>query len=187
MVSPESDGARRGIVVQSPKGVELLAATSGEPIWSVQVECDAIASSTPYEDRLYVPTKWLTAVELNPENAAGAAAVWDAKLMKPTSASPVLRDGKVYAIIAAECSIAMTSPVPKSTGRRDSTELSGLHPYSLQSTSIASMPRETHWCLTWNGAIITEINMVEGILASPAVSGNAMFVRSHRHLWKIAE
>jgi hypothetical protein len=29
--------------------------------------------------------------------------------------------------------------------------------------------------------------MVEEILASPAVSGNAMFVRSHSHLWKIAE
>ncbi|MBL9163877.1 MAG: PQQ-binding-like beta-propeller repeat protein [Planctomycetaceae bacterium] len=187
VVSSESVGAQRGVVVQSPKGVELLAATSGEPIWSVQVECDAIASSTPYEDRLYVPTKWLTAVDLNPKNSAGAAPLWDAKLLKPTSASPVLRDGKAYAINRGgvlNCYDLASSQIDWTT-RLNGTVwatplLASEHLYCFNAKGDALV-------LDLNGAIVAEINMVEGILASPAVSGNAMFVRSHRHLWKIAE
>ena len=36
------------------------------------------------------------------------------------------------------------------------------------------------------GTIVGESELGEPILGSPAVAGNAMFVRSHGHLWKIA-
>jgi outer membrane protein assembly factor BamB len=187
VVALQDKDGQRGIVVQSPKGVQLLAPTTGELVWNVELECDAIASSTPYEGRLYVPTKSLTAVELTPSDAANAEPVWDAKQLKPTSASPVLRDGKIYAINRGgvlNCYDLEKSEIVWTTRLKGSVWATPLlapkHLYCFNAKGDA-------FVLDLNGEIIAEINMVEEILASPAVSGNAMFVRSHRHLWKIAE
>ena len=37
------------------------------------------------------------------------------------------------------------------------------------------------------GKIVAENELGEGIWGSPAVADNAIYVRSHNHLWKIAE
>ena len=37
------------------------------------------------------------------------------------------------------------------------------------------------------GEIISELDLAEKILCSPAAADNALFVRSDEHLWKIAE
>ena len=176
-----------GIVVQSPKGIELLAPQSGEPLWHVPLECDGIASSTLYEDRIYVPTKWLVAVDLQPSADPPDEPVWEAKQLKPTSASPVLRDGKIYAINRGgvlNCYDLASSTIDWTTrlkGTVWATPLLGPeHLFCFNAKGDALV-------LDLNGEILAEINMVEEILASPAVSGNAMFVRSHSHLWKIAE
>lgn len=187
VVARQADDGQHGIVVQSPKGVQLLAPATGELIWNVELECDAIASSTPYQGRLYVPTKSLTAVELNPSNEAEVRPVWDAKQLKPTSASPVLRDGKIYAINRGgvlNCYDLQKSEIAWTTRLKGSVWATPLlapeHLYCFNAKGDA-------FVLNLQGEIIAEINMVEEILASPAVSGDAMFVRSHRHLWKIAE
>lgn len=177
----------QGIVVQTPKGIELLAPQNGESLWRVELECDGIASSTLYEDRIYVPTKWLVGVDLNPPADPPNEPVWEAKQLKPTSASPVLRDGKIYAINRGgvlNCYDLATSKIDWTTrlkGTVWATPLLGPeHLFCFNAKGDALV-------LDLNGEILAEINMVEEILASPAVSGNAMFVRSHSHLWKIAE
>lgn len=176
----------QGIVIQSPKGVQLLKPSDGQPIWNVEMECDAIASSTPYEGRLYVPAKWLSAVELVPTEEP-AEPVWEAKRLKPTSASPVIRDGKIYAINRGgvlNCFDIETEELEWTTRLKGSVWATPLlgpeHLYCFNAKGDA-------FVLNLQGEIIAEINMIEEILASPAVSGNAMFVRSHSHLWKIAE
>ena len=181
------DDAPEGIVVQTPKGIELLAPQSGESLWRVELECDGIASSTLYEDRIYVPTKWLAAVDLKPAADPRNEPVWEVKELKPTSASPVLRDGKIYAINRGgvlNCYDLASSRIDWTTrlkGTVWATPLLGPeHLFCFNAKGDALV-------LDLNGEIIAEINMVEEILASPAVSGNAMFVRSHSHLWKIAE
>ncbi len=181
------DDAPQGIVVQTPKGIELLAPQSGESLWRVELECDGIASSTLYEDRIYVPTKWLAAVDLKPAADPRNEPVWEAKQLKPTSASPVLRDGKIYAINRGgvlNCYDLASSRIDWTTrlkGTVWATPLLGPeHLFCFNAKGDALV-------LNLNGEILAEINMVEEILASPAVSGNAMFVRSDSHLWKIAE
>lgn len=181
------DDAPLGIVVQTPKGIELLAPQNGKPLWRVELECDGIASSTLYEDRIYVPTKWLAAVDLQPSADPPDKPVWEAKQLKPTSASPVLRDGKIYAINRGgvlNCYDLASSTIDWTTrlkGTVWATPLLGPeHLFCFNAKGDALV-------LDLNGEILAEINMVEEILASPAVSGNAMFVRSHSHLWKIAE
>ena len=181
------DDAPLGVVVQTPKGIELLAPQSGEPLWHVELECDGIASSTLYEDRIYVPTKWLAAVDLKPSADPPDEPVWEAKQLKPTSASPVLRDGKIYAINRGgvlNCYDLASSKIDWTTRLKGTVWATPLlapeHLFCFNAKGDALV-------LDLNGEIIAEINMVEEILASPAVSGNAMFVRSHSHLWKIAE
>jgi outer membrane protein assembly factor BamB len=181
------DDAPLGIVMQTPKGIELLAPQNGKPLWRVELECDGIASSTLYEDRIYVPTKWLAAVDLKPSADPSDEPVWEAKQLKPTSASPVLRDGKIYAINRGgvlNCYDLASSKIDWTTrlkGTVWATPLLGPeHLYCFNAKGDALV-------LDLKGEILAEINMVEEILASPAVSGSAMFVRSHSHLWKIAE
>jgi outer membrane protein assembly factor BamB len=187
VVESASEGVDRGIVVQTPKGVQLLDPANGDPTWNVEMECDGIASSTPYEGRLYVPAKALTAVELNPADAVNIAPVWEAKQLKPTSASPVLRDGRIYAINRGgvlNCYDLEQNEIAWTTRLKGTVWATPLlaseHLYCFNAKGDALV-------LDLNGEIIAEINMVEEILASPAVSGDAMFVRSHRYLWKIAE
>jgi outer membrane protein assembly factor BamB len=180
-------GGPRGVVIQSPKGVELLEPSSGATIWSAEMVCDAIASSTPYEGRLYVPAKTLAAFDLAQTEPSAEEPAWTARQLKPTSASPVLRDGKIYAINRggvlncydlAEEKIDWTTRLK---GTVWATPLLGPeHLYCFNAKGDALV-------VDLRGEIVAEINMVEEILASPAVSGGAMFVRSHSTLWKIAE
>ncbi|BBO33494.1 PQQ-binding-like beta-propeller repeat protein [Lacipirellula parvula] len=176
----------RGVIIQTPKGVQLLKPADGRPVWNVEMECDTIASSTPYEGRVYVPAKWLSAVELVPTEDP-AEPVWEAKRLKPTSASPVIRDGKIYAINRGgvlNCFDLKTEEIDWTTRLKGSVWATPLlgpeHLYCFNAKGDA-------FVLNLKGEILAEINMVEEILASPAVSGNSMFVRSHSHLWKIAE
>lgn len=176
-----------GIVVQTPKGIELLAPQHGEPLWHVELECDGIATSTLYDGRIYVPTKWLVAVDLQPTADRADEPVWEAKPLKPTSASPVLRDGKIYAINRGgilNCYDLAAAKIDWTTRLKGTVWATPLltaeHLFCFNAKGDALV-------LDLNGEILAEINMVEEILASPAVSGNAMFVRSHSHLWKIAE
>ncbi len=187
LVTGSDEGALGNIVVQSPKGVQLLNPADGVPLWSVAMECDAIATSTPYDGRLYIPAKWLQAVELSPGDQSEDEPVWEAKQLKPTAASPVLRDGKIYASNRGgvlNCYDLASSKIDWTTrlkGTVWATPLLGPeHLFCFNAKGDALV-------LDLNGEILAEINMVEEILASPAVSGNAMFVRSHSHLWKIAE
>lgn len=176
----------RGVVVQSPKGVELLDCQTGKVLDRVELECDAIASSTFDGQRLYVPAKWLMAVEFNPDEPK-TEPVWEAKRLKPTSASLVLRDGMLYAVnrggvlncfdLAKE-KIAWTQRLGGSVWATPLSTPTHLYCFNAKGTALV---------LDLAGEIVAEIEMDEEFLASPAVSGNAMFVRSHKRLWKIAE
>ena len=184
--SAEGNPTPRGVVVQSPKGVELLDCQTGDVVARVELECDAIASSTFDGKRLYVPAKWLMAVEFIPDEPK-TEPVWEAKRLKPTSASPVLRGGKLYAVNRggvlncfdlAKDEIAWTRRLGGSVWATPLSTPTHLYCFNAKGTALVLDP---------DGEIVAEIEMDNEFLASPAVSGNAMFVRSHKRLWKIAE
>lgn len=181
------DGSRRpGVIVQSPKAIEALESDTGNSLWRVELECDAIASSTYAGTRFYVPAKWLVGIDptvVDPQDPL----VWEGKRLKPTSASPVVRDGKIFAINRggvfncfdlAKDELAWTERLGASVWATPLSTPTHLYCFNAKGTAFV---------LDLKGEIVAEIEMDDEILASPAVSGNAMFVRSHHRLWKIAE
>ena len=60
--------------------------------------------------------------------------------------------------------------------------IAGEHLYSFNQDGVSQVVR-----LGEKGEIVGENTLGESILGTPAIGGNALFVRSEKHLWKIAK
>ena len=176
------------VAFQSAEGIETLRVDTGELIWKAELPCETIPSPIAADDRLIVSAQGLVALEA--DAAAGdAEVVWRAKGLRPAAASPLMHGGRVYAVNRGGLLTCAEFGGDETAWR---LRLGG----TFWATPLLASGRL--YCINGAGKafvvelgdtaeVSAEINFGEDVLASPAVADNAMFVRSHRHLWKIAE
>ena len=129
----------------------------------------------------------LTALRLSDQSNAVEVA-WDSNRMRPGSASPIVYDGRVYVLSNASvrCGDVETGDLLWSVrlkGRHWATPvIAGGHLYCTNQDGVVRVVKLGDE----EGEIVGETELGEIIHASPAVAGGAMYIRSDKHLWKIA-
>jgi outer membrane protein assembly factor BamB len=114
--------------------------------------------------------------------------VWDANRLGPGSSSPVVHDGRVYVLSNAtvRCGDVRTGELlwhVRLKGTYWATPvLAGGHLYCVNQDGDMQVVRLDEK----QGELVAENRFGEPMHASPAVAGGAMYVRSDKHLWKIA-
>lgn len=179
------------IALQSKNGIDAIRAADGTKAWSYDDGASTIPSSTLRGGVLYVPSRGITALELNPADAENTPKeLWQSPRLSPGTASPVVLGKKVFTINGA----GVLTAGNLQTGERSwQTRLKG--PFSATPVATA-----THlYCVNEagllqvvdtrgkEGEIIGTLNLDDTILGSPAVGGGAIYLRSNTKIYKISE
>jgi outer membrane protein assembly factor BamB len=187
IVLPGNENRRTAVLLQSSDGLTAHEPQTGQQLWRFDEGCASVASSVYHNGFLFTPMNGLTALRLSDESNSVEIA-WDSNRMRPGSASPVVCDGRAYVLSNAtvRCADAETGELIWSVrlkGRHWATPIiAGGHLYCVNQDGEARVVRLGDQ----EGEIVGETKFGETIHASPAVANGAMYVRSDRHLWKIA-
>ena len=178
---------KTAVLLQSRDGLTAHDPRSGEESWRWDEECGATPSSLFADGILYTPMGGLTALRFS-DDSTSPEILWDSIRMRPGASSLIVYDGRVYAMSGAilKCADAATGELQwqlRLKGRHWATPVvAGDHMYCINYDGEARVVKLSGA----KGEIVGESNFGELIHASPAIAGNAMYVRSDKHLWKIA-
>jgi outer membrane protein assembly factor BamB len=184
------------VLLQSGKGLSALRPYTGFEVWRYDEGASTIPSSTVSGGVVYASSKGVTALQPDAEGAAPKT-VWQSNRLSPGTASPVVLDGKVYALNSGgvlTCADAHTAEnqwqlrvqVPQgektSRGAFSGTPLAANgHLYFFNEDGVAIVVKAGD-----KGEIVSSHDFKETILCTPAAADGALFIRSDKHLWKIA-
>jgi len=184
-----SSSADDKVLVQSTAGVVALHPLTGKVEWSYNDGASSIPSLVVNEQVAYVPSHGITALRPSPTGSEVPEMLWRAEGTAPGTGSPVYYDGALYLIANSG---VLTRLDPK-TGRKGwQTRLKG--PFS--GSPVAAGGRLYVFSETGlgqvvalgddKGEVVHSHSFNDTILSTPAISSGAIYVRSDRHLWKIA-
>ena len=187
-IVPAGGGQPELLVLQDPEGCSAHDPATGRQLWSYDKECAAIASPLGLAGVVFVPSQGLTALKLRPAGST-AEVLWQSSKLAVGSNSPVVYDGKVLSLNSAgaiSCGSAVTGEVEwrlRMPGPFWATPVvAGGHLYCVNQEGVTSV--------VWLGAdeakIVAKNPLGEQVYASPAISADAIYLRSDQHLWKIA-
>ena len=138
---------------------------------------------------VYVPSKGTTA--LRPTSGADPETVWNVSTLLPGAASMLVEGGRLYLINRAgvlTCASAGDGDVlwrVRLQGEFWGTPaLVGNRLYCISASGAGQVVEQS--ADGRNGGLVGKGQLDGTIQCSPAISGGAMYVRSDRHLWKIA-
>lgn len=185
---PGRKPGERLALLQGSTRLSAVDPLTGKEVWHLERDSDPIASSVRAGNVLYVPGgKGMAAFRLPP--AAGVPQLlWEKPKLAVGTASPVVVGDHLYALRGP----ILTTADAKTGAAVSRLRLDG--PFSASPVSAGGLL----YCINEAGLaqvvapgakearILNAGALGETILATPALAGGAVFVRSDRHLWKFA-
>lgn len=179
---------KQAVVIQSGEDLQAVQPADGKQLWRVSLPCSSIPSSVADGNRLIVPSGGLTALDLS--SAGEPSPLWKENKLNPNASSPVVAGKNVYVVnrTILVCGDVYTGKVlwqlrlPDAKQIWSSPVVAGnrLYLFSMEGLCfVVALDGE-------EGKIVQTNKIDDEVLGSPAISGNAMFVRGANHLWKIA-
>jgi outer membrane protein assembly factor BamB len=176
------------VLLQSTTGLTAHEPASGKQLWAYEKTCAGIPSPVGLAGLVLVPSSGLTALR-HQATASTAEVLWNSNKLDPGNASPIVHDGKIYVLNRAgamTCADAATGDIiwrQRLKGTFWATPvLVGDRIYVVNQDGLAQVVQ-----LGDKPAILGESDFDEQVFGSPAVAGNALYVRSDAHLWKVAQ
>jgi outer membrane protein assembly factor BamB len=179
------NGGRAEVVFQTDKDTTAYDPETGKQLWSYGTNGpSSIVSSCSGEGMVFIPGQDFVALRREPDGGPPSV-VWKSSKLRPAYASPLYHHGLVYAITHAgilSCAEALTGKILwqerlKSGAYWASPVIGDGKIYAVNEegvTSVLKAGRKT-------GALSTN-SVGETILATPAIAGGAIFLRSDRCL-----
>lgn len=176
------------VLLQSSKGLSAVDPDTGKEIWNFDKGASTIPSSTPVGNTIYVPSDGLTVLKTS---ATGFEIDWNVKRLSPATASALVYDNKIFTVDRAgvlKCAGQESGKIKWQLRLKgapfSATPVAGagmLFFFNEDGKAFIVKPGEDE------GAILSEMELGETILATPSIANQSIFVRSDKHLWKISE
>ncbi len=178
------------VALQSSAGVLGVLPKTGSALFDFDGGASTIPSSVAVGDTLYVPSHGLTALRASADGS-GIEKLWNEGAQRPGTASPIVVDGKVYTINGA----GVLSCGDPQTGERlwrirlkgpfgCSPVSNGSHLYIFNEMGVGQ-------CIDITGEaearVVSEVELDDTILSTPALSDDSLYIRSDKHLWKFSK
>lgn len=176
------------VVVQSSEDLQAINPKDGKSYWRLALPCSTIPSTVADGNRLIVPAGGLTALDLS--SAGEPSTLWKENKLNSNACSPVVSGKNVYVVnrTVLVCGDVYTGKVLWQLRLADANQIwsspvvagNRLYLFSMDGRCfVVGVDGE-------EGKILQTNKIEDEVLGSPAISGNAMFVRGANHLWKIA-
>lgn len=171
------------VLLQSSEGIDALDPRTGKSVWKFDSGASTIPSSLVSGEVLYIPSNGMTAIDLNKPKEE---ALWNVKRLRPSTPSPILTNGMLLTvdsvITAAEADTGNKLWEFRVSGPFSASPIaSGSRVYLFSENGLAQVVDVSEE----EGKLVSDYDFGEKILATPAASDGAIFVRSDGHLWKI--
>lgn len=175
------------VLLQGRRTLAAVDPESGHVVGEHQADCHTIASLAVWQHRAYLPAWGLNCLSFDP--AVGQwQLLWHEPQLRSDNSSPIVHDGRAYTIKPPGilvCGDAQTGQVRwqlRLTGPFwASPVLADGKLYCVNHRGLVQVVG-----LGEKGELLGTGQIDEGILATPAVAGRAIYFRSDAHLWKIA-
>ena len=175
-------------LLQSSAGIAAVDPETGTVVWEYSDGASTIPSSSVVAGRVYIPSHGVTVLE--PKQGGAFEQLWNASNLSPSTASPVVMDGMTFtvnrtgALAAGDAESGDRLWQLRLKGPFSGTPLaSNGHLFFFNESGLAFVVKVTKE----GGEIVSELDLGETILCSPAASNNALYIRSDGHLWKFSE
>ncbi len=178
---------KNAVVMQSSENLVAVNPADGKELWKIDMGCSTTPSSTVSNGRLIVPSGGLTALDLS--SAGAPSKLWFENKLNSTACSPLVDNDKIYVVnrTILVCGDLFTGKVLWQLRIPDANQIwsspvianKRLYLFSMDgSCAVVSLDGE-------EGKIESVNKLGDEVLGSPAIAGNAMFVRGAQNLWKI--
>tara|TARA_B100001027_G_scaffold80336_2_gene55028 strand:+ start:1464 stop:2660 length:1197 start_codon:yes stop_codon:yes gene_type:complete len=180
---------RELVALQSKQGLIALEPETGQKLWSFEDGASTIPSSSWTEQGiLLIPSNGMTALKLD-TNMEDFKQIWADNKLKPGTGSPCSRDGKLYVINSAN---VLTCASVKNGEIKWRLRLQG----PISGSPILTEKKLVVFSESGLGQVVkldTEepkviqtIDLEDTILCTPAMTKDALVVRSDQKLWKLS-
>jgi outer membrane protein assembly factor BamB len=187
IVFKEPTTGREVVGLQSSKGLLAVDPATGREVWNYPEGSSTVPSSAVSGGVIFVPSFGITALK---PGAPGEPPkqLWRAGTLRPGTSSPVVIGNRLFSLNDA----GVLSAGDVADGKRVwQLRLKG--PFSASPVAAGRflyVPNEKGLLQVVDtskpeGELVSEMDLGETILSTPAISGNAMFLRSDGKLWKI--
>lgn len=178
------------VALQSSKGVIGVLPATGSELWSYSKGAATIPSGAAAGETLYLPSRGLTA--LKPGSQGGETKpVWNNKTQNPATASPLVTNDKIFIINSA----GVLNAADRTSGDRlwrvrlkgpfsgSPVASDNGHLYVFNEKGLGQCVRITGE----TGEVVSELDLGQTILGTPAIANDALYIRSDGQLWKLGK
>lgn len=173
-------------LLQSSKGITAVEPESGKVMWNFEKGASTIPSATVDQGTVLIPSNGLTVIK---PNGMAFEEVWNAGNLGPSTPSPVVVNG--MALVVNNSGVLNAGKAGSGErlwqlrlrGPFSSTPIvANGYVYLFNEAGVAFVVKPTEE----KGEIVSELDLGETILCSPGAANGALFVRSDKHLFKLA-
>lgn len=188
-ILPEMDGRPALALLQSSKGLTAVDPENGNVVWDFDKGASTTPSSSVVGGRIYIPSYGITVLEPSADGASFEQ-LWNESTLSPSTSSAVVMDGMTLSVNRSGALAAGDIDTGKRIWQlRLKGPFSGTpvasdgHLFFFNERGVAYVVKVTKE----KGEIVSELDLEETILCSPAASNNALYIRSDGSLWKFAQ
>ena len=179
------------VLLQSSRGLSAVTLAGGIERWSVEAKLDPIASPTAGAGLIFAPGASTMALRPKPSGSGASSAapdvVWQSAKVRASTASPLFYEGRLYAVGSSgvlTCADAGTGDVIwqerlKGAFSASPVAADGKLCFINEDGEAAIVDTRAEPRRVGTGAI------GESVLASPAVAGGGLFIRTERRIYRV--
>lgn len=184
------DGDKPVALLLSGEGLDAVEPDTGKIVWSFKDGGSSIPSSTAAGKLVLAPSKGgLTALQVD-SGTTSLKPAWSTSKLAPSTPSPVVVGDKVFTVNRAgvltcgNLADGETKWQLRLKGPFSGTPVvANGHLYLFSEGGLGQVVKIGDEA----GELVSSHDFQETILCTPAIAGNGLYVRSDKHLWKIAE
>jgi outer membrane protein assembly factor BamB len=176
------------VLLQSSQGIDAIRPESGEVVWTYHDGASTIPSSIAAEGTIYVPSHGITALRIAP-GSRNPERLWRVDRLGPGTSSPLVYRNRLYTLnrsnvlLCADLKDGSTLWQLRLEGPFSSTPVAADgHLYFFNEKGLGQVVKVGES----QGELASTYDFGEMILCTPAIANHALYVRSDKHLWKIA-
>ncbi len=174
--------------LQSKDGLEAVRAADGERIWAYGGGASTIPSGCRSGTLVFVPSHGVNAIDAAKVTAGQPLQLWRTSRLSPGTSSPVVSGDVVYAIskgdVLTACKVADGERLWQLRLKGPFTAtpvISGDDIFCVNEEGLIQVVRGSPAA----GEVVGTLDLEDQILASPAVAGGGIYLRSNARLWRL--
>jgi outer membrane protein assembly factor BamB len=183
------NGDKELVALQSSQGITAIEPATGKTVWEYSAGASSVPSSTVGGSILFVPSQGITALQPGEENEPPKQ-LWRSAQLRPGTPSPVLIGERLFTLNdggVLTCGNATNGErlwQLRLKGPFSSTPVAaGRFIYCVNEKGLAQVVDSTKP----EGEVVSELDLAEKFLSTPAIAGGAIYLRGNTRLWKFSK